>query len=146
MAVLLRRPLPVSCGTLVMNTDGRILLCHVTDTRHWDIPKGMQDAGETPLQAAVRELQEEAGLCFELSTFCDLGCFDYRPDKQLHLFQVRAPETLQSLDHLHCDSYFADPRTGQQRPETDGFRWAARREIGTLCWPRMGRRLLALDW
>ena len=30
--------------------------------RYWDFPKGMVDAGEAPLQAALRELGEETGL------------------------------------------------------------------------------------
>ena len=39
----------VSCGTLVVNPRGELLLCHVTDTPKWDIPKGMRDPGETEL-------------------------------------------------------------------------------------------------
>ena len=35
------KPLSTSCGTLVINQHGQILLCHVTGTRNWDIPKGM---------------------------------------------------------------------------------------------------------
>ena len=29
---------------------------------HWDLPKGKIDPGETPEQAAIREVQEETGL------------------------------------------------------------------------------------
>ncbi|HVA55275.1 MAG TPA: NUDIX domain-containing protein [Gammaproteobacteria bacterium] len=29
---------------------------------YWDFPKGAVEAGETPLQAAIREVQEETGL------------------------------------------------------------------------------------
>lgn len=138
--------LPVSCGTLVVNPRGELLLCHVTHTAHWDIPKGMMDAGETPLTAAMREMQEEAGLAFDAGLFEDLGCFDYRPDKRLHLFRVRAPAEFDSLAALVCSSFFPHHKTGKATPEVDDFRWAARAEIGKLCWPRMARRLLALDW
>lgn len=138
--------LPISCGTLVVNSRGELLLCHVTNTDHWDIPKGMQDDGETPLASAMRELQEEAGIMFDAASFDDLGCFDYRPDKRLHLFRVQAPGDFDSLTHLVCTSFFPHFRTGKPTPEVDGFRWAARAEVATLCWPRMAKRLLALEW
>ena len=81
-----KAPLPVSCGTLIVNPAGQLLLCHVTGTAKWDIPKGMQDDGETTLEAAMRELREEAGIVvFDADRFIDLGLFDYRPDKRLHL-------------------------------------------------------------
>jgi hypothetical protein len=28
----------------------------------------------------------------------------------------------------------------------DGYRWAARREVAGLCWPRMGQVLIGIDW
>ncbi|MEO7578373.1 MAG: NUDIX hydrolase [Massilia sp.] len=138
--------LPVSCGTLVVNPAGQLLLCHVTDTAKWDIPKGMQDPGETTLEAAMRELREEAGIAFAPARFEELGSFDYRRDKRLHLYLVRGGDELASLDHLVCTSFFDHPVTGRPRPEVDGYRWAARNEISRLCWPRMAARLLALDW
>ena len=140
------KPVHTSCGTLVINQRGEILLCHVTGTRHWDIPKGLQDPGETTLEAAVRELYEEAGLAFDSSAFEDLGSFDYRPDKRLHLYRVRAPADLDCLDHLCCTSHFPHHITGKDTPEVDAFRWASRDGVRTLCWPRMAQRLLALDW
>lgn len=138
--------LPVSCGTLVVNPAGRLLLCHVTNTAKWDIPKGMRDPGETTLQAAIRELHEEAGVRFDPGRFEDLGGFDYLPDKRLHLYLVRSGDDLKSLDQLACTSFFPHPVTGEPTPEADGFRWAARADIARLCWGRMGQRLLALDW
>jgi 8-oxo-dGTP pyrophosphatase MutT (NUDIX family) len=82
------RPVDVSCGTLVVDAGGRLLLGHVTHTARWDIPKGLLDPGETPLAAAMRELREETGLAFPADDFRDLGRFDYRRDKVLHLFRV----------------------------------------------------------
>jgi putative (di)nucleoside polyphosphate hydrolase len=136
----------ISCGTLVVDDRHRLLLCHVTNTKAWDIPKGMLDPGETPLEAAMRELREEAGIAFAPERFIDLGEFPYRRDKHLHLFQVQAGAELASLDHLVCSSFFPHHATGAPTPEMDGFRWAARADIARLCWPRMAERLLALDW
>ena len=141
-----RGPLPISCGTLIVNPAGRLLLCHVTDTAKWDIPKGMQDAGESTLEAAMRELREEAGIAFAPERYLELGLFDYRPDKRLHLYLVHAGVELTSLDHLACTSFFPHHASGVATPEVDGYRWAARAEVAALCWPRMGQRLLALAW
>lgn len=135
-----------SCGTLVFNSDGELLLCHVTGTAHWDIPKGLIDAGESPLQAAQRELFEEAGIAFDTARFVDLGVFDYRRDKRLHLFRVEAGTELRTLETLRCTSFFPHRFTGKPTPEADGYRWATRDDVRTLCWPRMAERLLALPW
>jgi 8-oxo-dGTP pyrophosphatase MutT (NUDIX family) len=136
----------VSCGTLVVDDRGRLLLCHVTGTGKWDIPKGLMDPGEDTLQAAMRELREETGLSFEAARFVELGRFDYRRDKALHLYRVDAGAELPSLGHLACESFFPHHVTGKPTPETDGFRWATRDELARLCWPRMAQQLLKLAW
>lgn len=139
-------PLPISCGTLVINDEGQLLLCHVTNTAKWDIPKGMQDSGETTLQAAMRELREEAGIAFDAARFEDLGGFAYRRDKRLHLYLVRAGAELGRLEQLACTSFFPHPVSGLPTPEADGYRWAGRDELTALCWPRMGQLLVSLAW
>lgn len=140
------RVLPTTCGTLIVNPAGQLLLCHVTHTAKWDIPKGMQDPGESTLEAAMRELYEEAGIAFAPERFADIGLFDYRPDKRLHLYLVRSGADLDSLDHLQCTSFFPHHTSGEATPEVDGYRWARRSELARLCWPRMAQRLQALDW
>jgi len=140
------KPAATSCGTLIINKRGELLLCHVTGTDKWDIPKGMQDPGETPLEAARRELREETGLVFDLEHFEEIGCFDYRPEKRLHLFKVEAPDGFDDLGHLICTSHFPHRITGAWTPEVDGFCWASRDQIRTMCWPRMAQRLLSLAW
>jgi putative (di)nucleoside polyphosphate hydrolase len=136
----------VSCGTLVVDNTGRLLLCHVTGTRAWDIPKGLQDPGETTLEAAVRELREETGLVFPPERFVELGRYDYRRDKALHLYRIDVGATLASLEKLACQSFFPHRITGRPTPEADGFRWASAEDVGRLCWPRMAARLLAVGW
>lgn len=49
-----------AAGGYVTGPDGRLLVFHRRQS--WDMPKGKIDPGETPEQAALREVQEETGL------------------------------------------------------------------------------------
>jgi putative (di)nucleoside polyphosphate hydrolase len=134
-----------SCGTIILNTRGQLLLCHVTGTNHWDIPKGMREPDESTLDAAKRELMEETGLELDEALFEEIGGFNYQKHKRLHLYKTRALE-LDDLGHLICTSYFPHQVTGEPTPEMDGFCWASREDIRALCTLRMAERLLSLDW
>jgi 8-oxo-dGTP pyrophosphatase MutT (NUDIX family) len=136
----------VSCGVLVLSRRRELLLCHVTHTAKWDIPKGMQDPYEDTLEAAMRELGEEAGIGFAPERFADLGSFAYRPGKRLHLYKVEAGDELSTLDHLACTSLYAHHKTGKPTPEVDRYRWASRADVAKLCWPRMADVLLSIEW
>ena len=46
----------VSCGVVLLDPHGRVLLAHATETSHWDIPKGHGEEGEAPHLTALREL------------------------------------------------------------------------------------------
>lgn len=141
-----RKDLPISCGTVLVNRNGEVLLCHVTNHDLWDLPKGMQEPDEPAIKTARRELHEETGLEFAEDLFIEIGCFDFRPDKRLHLFMVHAPESLMDIAHLTCVSHFLHPVTGKPTPEMDGFRWAGREEVKVLCGPNMQRVLLSINW
>lgn len=140
-----KKELPISCGTLVINKNGEVLLCHVTGHDLWDLPKGMQEVGEPAVQTARRELREETGLDFAEEHFIEVGRFDFRPDKRLHLFKVYASE-LDDIGHLICTSHFTHHVTGEPTPEMDGFCWASRDDVKRLCGPNMQRVLLSLQW
>jgi len=53
------KPIPAA-GGVIFNPEGKVLL--IFRRGSWDLPKGKIDEGETPQQAAVREVQEETGL------------------------------------------------------------------------------------
>jgi 8-oxo-dGTP pyrophosphatase MutT (NUDIX family) len=135
-----------SCGTLIINDKGEILLGHVSDRDHWDIPKGRQEAEESLLEAAKRELKEETGLEFNDAFFEEIGTFAYRPDKNLHLYKVYVSDMLEDLDSLECSSYF--PCNEEREPilAMDSYCWASREELPRRCLPRLAQRLLSLDW
>jgi 8-oxo-dGTP pyrophosphatase MutT (NUDIX family) len=119
-----------SHGILLIDADAELLLCHATGGRHWDIPKGMATAGETSLQAALREAREECGLSLDPLAIRDLGRFSYRPDKDLWLHAALIDRVDPST--CTCSSLFTD-RFGRLRPEMDAFRWARFDEVPTLC-------------
>jgi 8-oxo-dGTP pyrophosphatase MutT (NUDIX family) len=61
---VVRMARPVAGAAIVDETD-RVLLMwrhrHITDTWGWEIPTGRVEEGETPEQAATREVEEETG-------------------------------------------------------------------------------------
>lgn len=115
----------LTAGVIIFNEAGDILLCHATETQHWDIPKGMNEAGETPRDAALRELVEETGIVLEASRLNDLGVFDFRSDKALHLFALRVAAGEVLPTECRCTSMFPSRRNGRLIPEMDGFAWIA---------------------
>lgn len=119
----------VSCGVVLLDPDGRVLLAHATETTHWDIPKGQGEEGEAPHVTALREMEEETGLTVEPERLTDLGRFVYRRDKDLHLFAARARADELDLARCTCTSMFPRRSDGTMIPEMDAFRWAAPDEV-----------------
>jgi RimJ/RimL family protein N-acetyltransferase/8-oxo-dGTP pyrophosphatase MutT (NUDIX family) len=50
---------------LVRDHAGRVLICHLTYKRDWDLPGGVVEVGESPRLAAAREVSEELALKVE---------------------------------------------------------------------------------
>jgi 8-oxo-dGTP pyrophosphatase MutT (NUDIX family) len=128
----------LSCGILVLNARAELLLCHATGTLVWDIPKGGAEPGESPLAAALRETAEETGLRFAADDLHELGRFDYRPAKDLHLYATLAERIDPRM--LNCESRFRDI-WGRLRPEMDAYAWTAFDRVHRRCARRM-RELL----
>ncbi|AXE97899.1 NUDIX hydrolase [Paraburkholderia hospita] len=115
----------ISCGVVLLDPDGRVLLAHATETSHWDIPKGQGEEGEAPHVTALREMEEETGIAVDAARLKDLGLFVYRRDKDLHLFAARALADELDLTRCTCTSMFPRRSDGTMIPEMDAFRWAA---------------------
>jgi 8-oxo-dGTP pyrophosphatase MutT (NUDIX family) len=128
-------PRRLSCGILVLNGQQELLLCHVTGQDHWDLPKGGAHEGESPLQAALRETREETGLELAAHALRELGRFDYRPKKDLHLFAALTARF--DLALLRCESQFSQFATGKRLPEMDGYDWVRFDRVGELCTAKM---------
>lgn len=117
-------------GVLLLAASEELLLCHATGTRHWDIPKGLAEAGESSAAAALREAREECGIALDPQSLQEVGRYRYRPDKDLDLHAA----LIERIDPARCvcSSTFVD-RFGRVRPEMDAFRWTPFAEVGAHC-------------
>lgn len=97
-----RQPNEVSAGGVVVRTlDSGNEVVLVSDGRYWGLPKGNLEAGETPEDAALREVAEETGIARDtLSVVAELAPSDYvyrRRDtgrlvfKRVHQYLMTAP-------------------------------------------------------
>ncbi len=87
-----------AAGGIVYNANKELLLIHRLG--FWDMPKGKIDAGETPEEAALREVREETGLQelfsdgFALTTYHTYrDRNERRALKPSHWFYMHTPET-----------------------------------------------------
>lgn len=55
-------PHSVSAATVTRDQDGRVLLIQRVDNGAWQIPGGVVESGEAPVEAAARETLEETGI------------------------------------------------------------------------------------
>ncbi len=89
------QPDKLSCGAvLVRETGSSWVTLMLRAYRNWDFPKGLCEAGETPLQAAMREVGEETGIT-DLSFDCGERFTDtgpYNQGKVARYFLARTEE------------------------------------------------------
>lgn len=63
----------VAAGACFLDETGRILLVNPTYKPQWEIPGGMVEADETPMNACRREVLEEIGLTIEPGPLLSIG-------------------------------------------------------------------------
>lgn len=102
----------------------------------WDFPKGIVEPGEDPLDAALRETQEESTLADLVFTWGR----DFRETAPYNHGRKVARYYLAQTTTAYVDLPVS-PELG--RPEHDEFRWCTYKEAGNLVSPRVAR---ILDW
>jgi len=133
----------VSAGRDKLSAGVVIVRCHnhrwhyllLRAYRYWDFPKGAVEAGETPLDAACREVAEESGLhglSFRWGTVCR-ETPPYRGGKTARYFLAESADGAVEPG--------INPELG--RPEHHEFRWLGYRPARTLLVPRVQA---ILDW
>lgn len=127
-------PKQISAGFIIFDRDtGAILATHPTGRplgkplhgggyeMSYDIPKGHIEEGETPMQAATRELREETGFAIpEGVDIYEIGRVPYQANKALWLFSAVVPNMQEEIHKMKCNSFFKDS-FGNTKPETDDF-------------------------
>lgn len=109
-----------SCA-IIFYRNGSILLGHTTGQKHWDLPKGKAEEGETFADAAVRECLEETGYEVQQQDLYLIGEVDYQSSKKLVLFFYK-PSMKPEAKDLFCTSTYTT-RSGRERPELDAFKY-----------------------
>jgi 8-oxo-dGTP diphosphatase len=78
----------VAAGVIFTDAASRVLMVRPTYKDYWDIPGGYVEPGESPHDAAAREVKEELGLTLDVGRMLavDWAPSDKEGDKLLFLF------------------------------------------------------------
>ncbi|MBV9143554.1 MAG: NUDIX hydrolase [Pseudonocardiales bacterium] len=123
----------VAAGVLFFDDENRVILVQPTYKDYWDIPGGYVETGETPTQAAAREVREELGIQTAIGP---LLVADWAPhpdegDKLLLIFDG-GTLTTEQLAAIHV-----------QANELASYVFQDPAKIPTVLIPRLGRRVTA---
>ena len=120
----------LSCGiVLARRSDTGWMTLMLRAFHHWDFPKGIREAGEEPMQTAIREVAEETGIS-ELSFEWGERFFETGPYSRGKVARYFIAATSEE-DVVMGPS----PETGE--PEHHEWRWVSFDEAYDLASPRV---------
>ncbi len=102
-------------GNLIVQ-DGKVLLLYRKDEKHWEVPGGKVEDGESPTEAAVREAEEEIGVKASLEKPFYSGEFQH--DDQIFLW--------------HCYKASIDGEPELQEDKFEELEWFEASELDDL--------------
>mgnify|MGYP001819901739 FL=1 len=120
----------LSCGiVLARQSDTGWMTLLLRAFHHWDFPKGIREAGEEPMQAAIREVAEETGVT-ELSFDWGDRFFETGPYSRGKIARYFIAATSEEYVEMGIS-----PETGE--PEHHEWRWVSFDEAYDLGSPRV---------
>jgi putative (di)nucleoside polyphosphate hydrolase len=113
----------ITCGIIIESQNTFFLGKVSGGNGRWDIPKGVMEEGESPLDTALRECVEESSM--DLSSYKsqikDLGQIKYLPEKDIHLFHLILDKPFDK-NLCKCESMVILPNR-DPFPEICGYDW-----------------------
>jgi putative (di)nucleoside polyphosphate hydrolase len=125
-------------GVMLRNPDRKIFVAQRIDTPGaWQMPQGGIDAGETPEQAALRELEEEIGtaravLCAETRGWLR---YDLPAELRHKVWGGRYLGQMQKWFLADFTGRDSDIDLATSHPEFDDWKWVRADELATLIVP-----------
>jgi len=122
--------LEFSAGGLVFDDEGRVLLIRARDLRNqpvWTLPKGALKPGESSIEAALREVQEETGYHCELVRELSPVTYWFQRDgrrirKTVRWYLMRPVAKVGEHDHEVDEVLWAERADAQARLRYDSDR------------------------
>lgn len=94
-----------SVAIILENPVGQALIVKANYKPYWSFPGGVIDKGETPKQAAVREVAEEVGIHLPEAALQFVAIVDRKsPDAHTYQFVFKAPLEKTMVDHIVLQS------------------------------------------
>ena len=124
-------------GIMLLNRRRQVFVARRTDMRAmpaWQMPQGGIDPGETPLEAALRELEEEIGTAkaeFLAESRAWLS-YDLPAELACKVWGGRYRGQRQKWFVMRFIGSDADIDLATEHPEFDAWRWAAPEELPQL--------------
>ena len=127
-------------AVLVTDGSGRVLLCTRIDETHTQTVQGGIDAGETPKEAAMRELEEEIGLLpfdYEFIGVSDKKYkYDWPPETQERLAATGYIGQEQQYFLIQVDSDIDFQLDTHEDQEFASVHWGSPAELVAQAWER----------
>ena len=110
---------PSSAAVIIEDSEGRSLIVKAGYKSHWTFPGGIIDSGETPMQAAVREVREEVGIVLAPADLAFAWVASRKSSVAMtyqFVFRTTAPAN-------------ADKRITLQAEEIDDYAWVSKADV-----------------
>jgi putative (di)nucleoside polyphosphate hydrolase len=113
-------------GIMLFNRDGGVFVGQRSDAPGaWQMPQGGIDDGESPRDAALRELEEETGTAKAdiLAESRDWYAYDLPPELRAHMWGGRFRGQRQKWFAMRFTGRDADINIATKHPEFDEWKW-----------------------